>query len=376
MQQVSLNEGAIASTSPFQTAVNNKWKVISAIAMTVMATIAILSSLSLLAPPLSAVILGLTVLGLLGVAILLNKGNEQTTLTAPKVSISTLAAEELKTKTPEALDKDWNLGTYFGHIKIIGNKASPRYSQLKDEMKKIGLTEEKFELVPGVRGADLSESLWKRVPDWNEDMKTVRNKQGVSGCTVAHYNLIKDTNTKYKNAVTNLKQLQSENAGIEKQNEAQKEIEKYSSVLVMEDNNAFGLLQKDGSPVLKGLGTTFRKTMQELPENWDMFYFICMHGQWGKAETVPNAPHLLKATYGCVSKCFAINHTAYDQLEKKYHDAIHGNGEFLPVDHLLGSLHKETNTYIAKIPLAYRFASQSMVSTENKGNPPWQPIPE
>lgn len=354
--------------SAFWAVADNKWKVITLLA------IAAITPIFLMSAPFSAIILGITAISLLGVATLLDKRNEKTLLLAPHEAISTLAIEELNTKSPEELDKDWNLGVYFGHIKVIGDKNSPRYPQVKEEMEKVGLTEDKFEIAPCVKGTDLPESVWKRVPNWfgHNNMHLEQNKKGVAGCTLSHYNLIKDTNEKYKKAIQDLEMLQARNSDEDEIKKAEEEVKKYSSVLIIEDNNAFGQLQNDGSPSLKGMGTTFRESIKELPENWDMFYFISMHGPWGFAKDVPNAPHLLEAVYGCVTKCFAVNHTAYDLLEKQFEKTC--TNSIIPSDHVVAGLHRKIHAFISRTPLSYRFASKSLV-TNGGGGWHWQPTP-
>ncbi len=288
-----------------------------------------------------------------------------------------IANQHLSTMDAATLDRDWKLNEFFGHIKVLGGKTSSRYGQLVEEMQKIGLSEDDFIAVPGVEGADLPKKLWSKVPDWAA--KSERGKQGVAGCTIAHYNLILDTKTKYDEALNNYNALILRDlVTIEELTFAQQEVKKYSSVLILENNAAFGSLQ-NGNPELKGVGTQFRQTIKQLPNDWDMFYFMCLHGDWGSAKQVEGAPRLLRATYGVVNKCFAINHTAYDAVVKTYEAAIKksnsGSSVFEPCDHLVAQLHKNINAYIAKDPLAYRFASNSMVSDGGDFQDDWQPLP-
>lgn len=289
-------------------------------------------------------------------------------------SLKKVARHHLETMDAEELDADWRLKDFFGHIKVISNKDSARYPQIVEEMAKVGISEDDFELSPTVKGADLPESLWSRIPDWVGEGD--HRKKGHAGCLVAHYLLIKDTALKFEKARADYYRLslQDPPATEEQLKAAQKLVKKYSSVLVIEDSNGFGLLE-DGTPQLNGLGTVFRETMSQMPNNWDMFYFICMHGEWGPAKVLPKKPLLLKSTYGCVTKCFAINHTAYEAIVRTLESRMFDQSVPLPpVDHMLAELHKKTETYISKIPLAYRLNSVSLIQNDASTDF-WQPIP-
>ena len=297
-----------------------------------------------------------------------------------KSSRAAIAAYQLQTLTGQELDSDWRLNDFFGHIKVIGDKASPRYPLLLEKLKEVGLEESQFELSPVVHGSSLSEMIWSRVPAWAA--QEIATKQGIAGCSMAHYYLIKDTRDRYKRALQRYTELKKKlPANIRRFQAAKKELKKYSSVLIIEDNNAFGRLHK-GKPLLTGMGIKFRETLMQLPEDWDMFYFICMHGfrDYPRAQTVPHCPLILKAVYGLVTKCFAVRSTAYDALTRYFERCIFAssNGELLPADHIVARLHSKLNAYIAKEPLAYRFSCPSMVGSHpgvNVSRHHWQPIP-
>lgn len=295
-----------------------------------------------------------------------------------KPSHKKLATQQLQELSRDELDRDWHLSEFFGHIKIIGSKDSSRYPQLLEKLGEVGLTEEQFEFSPEVDGTSLDESLWSRV-SWRH--KLPEAKQGVAGCVMAHYCLLKETRDKYHEALQAYEALQKQPLPSEDELiVAKKQVEKYSSVLIMEDNCAFGVLQY-GISVLDGKGTKFREALKQLPEDWDMFYFICMHKDFGlpPAQEVDESPLLLKAVFGLSHKCFAVKASIYDQLIEQYEFYIYpekffrpgtnpeliSQHELPPADHITARMHKRVNAYVMKESLAYRVASPSMVNSDS-----------
>ncbi len=284
-----------------------------------------------------------------------------------------IAAQQLEKMSPEELDRDWKLGEFFGHIKVIGKKGSERDKVQVEQFKKIGLKESDYEYAPTVDGKTLDPSLVARVPDWAAKTDDIR--KGVAGCAMAHYQLIKSTKESYDKAVAELTRVKSEKPSAEALAKAEAAVKKYSSVLIMEDNCAFGYL--DGQRVSqKGVGKDFREVVKHMPEDWDMFYMITMHGPWGPAIPLKDNPWVSKSNYGVVMKCFAVNQTAYGKIVEAFEKQIHGKGDFVPCDHTTGALHKELNVYMAQKSLAYRYASKSFVGGgAETGSDHWQPHP-
>lgn len=288
-------------------------------------------------------------------------------------SIAETAQKQLETLSPEELDRDWQLSSFFGHVKVISSKDSPRYPILLLHLQEVGLSESQFELSSSV--THVSEAFWSRVPCWASQNHPI--KQGIAGCSLAHYQLIKDTRDKYQQALQDLAK-----APPEERQFLQAQVDRYSSVLIIEDNTAFGCLLNQ-IPCLEGMGTKLRRTLAQLPEDWDMFYFICLHGDFGLplAEQIPDCPRLLKATFGLVNKCFAIKASAYERVVQAYKSYIFPstmNTELPPADHITARLHTQLNAYIAREPLAYRFACPSLVGSSpgiNVAENHWQPWP-
>lgn len=300
------------------------------------------------------------------------------TLNAERSTFSQMAAKQLISLNNKDLDKNWQLPEYFGHIKVISSKDSPRYAVFIEKMKEVGLTEEQIELSPCISGSALDKSLWSRVPPRivEDDLK----KQGVAGCFYAHYIAIKDTYERYKRAIEHYTALQNEaNPSLLKLYLAQAQIDKYSSVLIMEDNNAFGLLLGDGVPTLEGKGRKFRETIAQVPGDWDLFYFVILHGEWGtpRAEFIEGRPDILKAKFGLLTKCFAVNASAYETVVRQFETYLFSppEQELLPSDFMYALLHEKLHAYIAREPLAYRYNCPSLVGNsdhyEEKHFQPW-----
>jgi len=278
-------------------------------------------------------------------------------------SIHKIAASHLHTMTPDELDADWKLLDFFGHIKVVGREGSERDLVMQKEFGKIGLKKGDYEYSDPVDGSIQDESLKNKVVSWS--YKNEKGRNGVLGCTLAHYNLILDTKSKYDAAV---KAFEQDPESLK----ARSEVKKYSSVLIMEDNCAFGIL--DGqTPILKKVGKQFREVMQSLPLDWDMFYLMLM--------TIPViysskkiSKLLCKSSFGFTTKCFAVNHTAYDRVIKGFKDEIESRA-IRPADHITGDLHGKLNVYAPIQSLTYRIASMSQVGNSGDGSSHWQPNP-
>lgn len=285
-------------------------------------------------------------------------------------SIAEIAEEQLYTLSPEELDQDWQLLSFFGHIKVIGKKDSPRYPFLILHMREVGLSEGDFELSPPISNAP--KYIWSKVP--GRICQDPQAMQGIAGCVLAHYELIQDTHKRYQKALKNFHRATPKELTATKA-----EVDRYSSVLIIEDNNAFGQLI-EGVPYLESVGVKLRQTLSELPEDWDMFYLLCMHSEFGGplAKQIPGCPRLLRATFGLTTKCFAVKCSAYEKLLQAYKKSLFHDAELLPADHIVASLHTSLNVYIAREPLAYRFACPSLVGSApgiNVAENHWQPWP-
>lgn len=115
----------------------------------------------------------------------------------------------------------WNVAAYFPNIQVLTmDRHSERFMRCAEELQAIGLGPDKYEVVQGVDGKKLPEMLWRRMAA--DDQKQA---QGRMGCFMTHYRVIKQAWARYELA---------------KRKGNWREIRKYRTVLIIEDNCAFG----------------------------------------------------------------------------------------------------------------------------------------
>src|SRR5262245_24853313 len=108
--------------------------------------------------------------------------------------------------------------------------------------------------------------------------------------------------------------------------------------------------------------------MRDLPPKWDMFYFKSMKDRNNLVAQI--TPHVAKMSYGCVTKCYAINASMYDKIVNVLEDSMKGDQKIEPVDNVIARLHAHSDSYVATPPLTYRMASESLVLGGKKGAKP------
>ncbi len=309
-----------------------------------------------------------------------SSNSEPTGIQNPSLSIGEMAKDDLASKTVQELDSNWELQKYFGHIKVISlNPLSERFQNCQNELAKVGLNPWDYEVFPGVDGSTLPTSLLLRVHDFR--LLSLPDKQGRAGCIMAHYNAIKESAEKYEQAQENLKRLLQENGSAEEVEQAQTELKKYETGLFMEDNNAFGRL-KGQIPDLTEEGVRFRKILSELPDDWDMFYFMTLpmrvpsvSSLFSKPQdpVMPFSTHLRQLNYGVVLKCYAVHAKAYRWILEhfeKYLSSLYR--PVPPADHIVAELHSTMKCFAPAQALSYRYSSKSAVITDNDPTNHWQ----
>jgi hypothetical protein len=138
-------------------------------------------------------------------------------------------------------------------------------------------------------------------------------------------------------------------------------VRKYSSVLIIEDDNSFGIVNPDlVSANLSGVGTLFRKAMKELPKNWEMVYFMSQ----------PIRPsryfsnHLVRNRQGIYLNAYAVNHLMYDtlinHLSKIYRP---DNTHISPVDFEISLIHEFHQTFSVTPSIAYQVEGLSSITS-------------
>lgn len=287
--------------------------------------------------------------------------------------IADLALRDLQQMGEEEMDRNWNLSHYFGHIKLItSNPASERFKRCRQELQQIGLEEADYRVVPGVNGAQLDPAIWQRADNWDAE-DSEQDKKGRMGCFMAHYQAIKESAESLKEAQEHLELLlQQEYADPDALKEAERQINKYSSVLIIEDNTGFGLVTNDREATLKGSGKRLRETLRGLPPDWDMFYFMTMADNWGPSVEV--SPELVRLRYGVLTKCYAVHAKMYPAILDLFESLIFSDQKIYPVDHVLAVLQKNYKCYApSQEALTYRFGSLSEVQNMRGPMKNWQP---
>lgn len=234
----------------------------------------------------------------------------------------------------------WDLASYFPNIQVITmNPQSTRFQRCVQEFEAIGLKPHEYELVLGIDGKTISERLWGRM---NTD--DILRKQGRMGCFMTHYNIIKETHNRYQQA---------------KRRRDVKEMRKYKTLLIIEDNCGFGQVTGCLTASHRDYDKIFKKVMRELPRDWDMLYFMSMKCDNNPVQKI--SPHLAKLSYGVVTKCYAIHSRFYGAVLAALENELKSDRLLDPVDNVIATLHSSSNCFVITPPLIYRVASQSFV---------------
>jgi GR25 family glycosyltransferase involved in LPS biosynthesis len=322
------------------------------------------------------------------VAKLLDKTHPVRSCTGDEVSINhqAIAKKSLEEMTDEQMDKNWKLNEFFGTVRVInldGNKE--RWKNVKEKLEGVGLKEDKFERFRGINGRkEIDKNIWNHMqsnykyrPIWTKAGRDKHDNQhmGQTGCYMSHYNLIKETSEKYDNAKKELLRLQKENATEEQTKKAQAEVKKYSSILILEDDNELGTIKRKNvtkcskrrdqmySDTLtkEGIGRKLYEAMNALPEDWDMFYFMAMNLKKPEDTESDSLKKLVEA--GCLN-CYAVNAQMYPKLLAALRRAEPGGIPIEPVDMVISKLMKGSKCYVANPPLAAQDGRGSVINGE------------
>ncbi|MBA2727527.1 MAG: glycosyltransferase family 25 protein, partial [Parachlamydiaceae bacterium] len=194
-----------------------------------------------------------------------------------------IADSQLKTLENREINNNWHLGDFFGTIAVINlPTAKERLERITQELHQIGT--KSFKVFKAIDGRnDLDQAIWNKMYHNRERINTSTEEgllalefvhKGEAGCYMSHYTLIKQVKEAFDSAMNNL-ELAKINSDFSAIRQAEKELRQFSRVLVLEDDAGFGIirgLKSKGSK--KDVGRLFRKALKELPENWDMLYFI------------------------------------------------------------------------------------------------------
>lgn len=180
---------------------------------------------------------------------------------------------------------------YFDKIYCVNLDRRPdRWEEAKEEIEKHNLKVERFS---GVNG------------NVDNIVKLNGATDGDVGCTLSHYNIIKDA----------------------KKND-------YDVILVLEDDVIF----------TDNLNELFEEYMKEVPTDWDMLYFGGNH----VGGLIHVTPHVAKVKHTYTTHAYAIKKSVFDHVE-----LLHGKGQ-KQVDVYYSEIQKIYNCYVFRPHLAWQ----------------------
>lgn len=200
------------------------------------------------------------------------------------------------------------------------------------------------------------------------DLSTLEGRQAFdsqrkaeTGCYLSHLRLIKTVKERFDSAIKDLEEAQ-EQCDDQRIQEAFLQVKKYSSVLVLEDDNGFGIISEDRqTALLSEVGVLFRQAMSELPVDWEACYLM----SWSKEPEIPVSKHIVKLTRANLTNAYAVNHLMYDaiirQLSKIFDPSV---TQINPVDNELAQLQKTHQCYAINPSIAYQCEGLSSITSK------------
>lgn len=286
---------------------------------------------------------------------------------------------------PDPSDKNWGLNDYFGHVYVInlddtaksGDRFARNLQRITRDLHNVGCqTFERFRATDGA--TELEESVWKRVDDNSLNLEPGveldRQHKAQAGCFMSHYRVIKDAQEKHQHAIQMLRMAKNDN----ERTAAEVAIKEYDSILILEDDNGFGWVNKPpigpATVNMQGSGNAFKQIMRELPKDWDMLYLLSIEcgpkgTGWMKAKSPSFSKHLNRLQYGLLTNAVAINSRAYPIILKALSKIDDPLQKFRPVDHEYARLHKKLNVFTPKHPLAYQAPGESSIIEASRAEP-------
>lgn len=301
-----------------------------------------------------------------------------------KIDHQGIAENALNTMTDEEMDRQWNLKNFFGTIQVINlDRDVARMAAVQEHLGEVGLEEGDFDRFKGCYGREeLSCDIWNRIDSnyKHHDTSTEEGRRaldsqhmGQAGCYMSHYNVIKQASENYDLAIAELVALKKQdNATAEEIEAAEQQVVKYSSVLILEDDNEFGMILPEDVTVAgwntqvyadtlthEGVGKIFYQGMRDLPEDWDMLYFMAQSYR----PPLPTAsPHLKKLREASCLNAYAVSAKMYRKLLARLGKIEHGTGPILPIDEEIAILHKTTGSYVFAPALAVQDGRGSSIN--------------
>lgn len=295
------------------------------------------------------------------------KAHERKSEDAWYIPLSSIAEKHLNTMTDEEMDADWCLNDLFGTIKVINLPSDEmRLEQIKEELRMIGV--HSFDVFKAVNGRkDLPQSIWQKFGDSDGEMD-ISYCQGAAGCYMSHYKLIEQMKCSSDAALDEYKRAidsRDENAIAQ----AKEEVRRLSRVLIFEDDAGFGFLANNSISKEK-TGVLLRKALRELPDNWDILYFVVS----ARESTSKVTEHLYKVRRSWSTAGYAVNCSMYGPLTEflKKIEYPHVNS-LSPVDVELGRFQSNYNTFAIYPSIIYTQGGKSTITGQTWL--PWQGQP-
>lgn len=280
-----------------------------------------------------------------------------------------LAWEQLADMTDQELDADLSLDQFFGSIYVINlPHAKERLKRITRDLNAIGLKHfQVWKATNGRNPEEVSETIWSKMTlNWRqldtstpEGLKELqRQHQGEAGCFLSHYRLLCHVQNNFKKACKELQEAHAkhDDAGIQS---AATRARRYSSVLIMEDDNGFGFVNRRDckTATIEGLGRLLRETMTELHADWDMLYFMVQ-----SRHSLPFTPHLRQLYWGTLMNAYVVSYRMYDDIIEHLKQIEDPEViELQPVDVEVAMLHQGHRCYAIKPAIAYQCEGRSQI---------------
>ena len=187
---------------------------------------------------------------------------------------------------------------------------------------------------------------------------------------MSHYKVIRLMKNSFERALRDF-----ETAKVAKDHKAVKhfeqELRKYSRVLILEDDSGFGKIDEAQTVSKQGVGRHLRKALMELPDDWDMLYFVVHASE----PTSKVSPRLCKLRSSWSLNAYAINYPMYAPLVehlRKIEDPT--VTRVLPVDNEISGIHHNYKVYAIYPAVVFSQAGPSYIT--DKDWPLWQDQPK
>lgn len=282
--------------------------------------------------------------------------------------IPVLAARQLTTLSEEEMDKDLGLNAFFGSVYVIHlPKAEERLTSLLENFREIGLKD--YVLFPACDGRELPREISSKMFSlWSSrELKSIegirafeKQQKGEAGCFMSHYRVIQEVKAKFEEALKAYEKAVSQ--GAQEAMELAKEVRRYSSVLILEDDNAFGFLAEDKrTATLKGCGLFLRLALMEMPKQWHMLYFMAQ-SQF-QSQFVGRFLRRIFGTKG--ANAYVVHYSLYAKLAEHLGAIEDPSTKVIyPLDHQLSQLHPDFLCLAITPSIAYQTPGFSSIHSK------------